>query len=526
MQLYSQPRQQTPLFNHTEPAGFIASGDNDFFLSVTPTTSQVFSPTQLPGCQISIPPQTENVDTLRIAPHEGMSIFDRQVFSRPFEQLYRAALLTIRSPENQDHFTRTGQYSPAAQMAIDKFIAMVEAKSAPTTSPAMRAFLEGPLTLIEVEAWQQFVSELPTECTAQAMAPTTWKPVGAQELHDVLSTEPAFAQFLQQQEGHQFVIDLMGAINKKAAGMLPTDHGVALVFRFDSTYGAVSHTALGALWRDETGKLCMGIAHQESVPGSEANGGVWTGVVYDTFDTSRDYPGGKAPVIESIRLAGFPSVNVFPCPRPEAIKPAVANLAGPDKTHPYGATDNWNDRKRGTLPEERPFETCFNVTHKVLAELYDVKVPQTPTLPTTLWEMRPFTSMSATDFETVSISSGEYTKSIDLANIANEPPDDIRKVFATIGEKWGLSQSWDVCSPLRSSKQSIVMTPGETGLNLPSGVQNIKFISIPPKLHLDGKPVLAGQTYSFDQTKNMIYLGKEKSRPILIVATFQNRAKL
>lgn len=526
MQIHSQPRQQAPLVPRSEPAEFIATSICDFCPTVTPTTSQVFSPTHLPKNKFSISPQTENVDNVRVTSSEGMSIFDRQVFSRPFEQLYRAALLAKRSPENQEHFNNTGKYSPAAILAIDKFMAIVEAKSAPTPSAPMLTFLEGPLTLIEAEAWLQFLSTLPAGSTVQAMPATTWKPVNAQELRAVLSTEPAFSQLLQEQEGNQFVIDLMGAINMRTVDMLATDNGVALIFRFDSTYGAVSHVALGSLWRNEIGKLCMGIAHQESLPGSEASGGVWTGVVFNTFDTSSDYPGGRAPVIESIKLAGFPSVNVFPCPRPEAIKPAVAQLAGPAKIHPYGATDNWNDRKRGTLPEDRPFETCFNVTHKVLAELYDVKVSQAPTLPTTLWDMRPFTSMSGTDFVTVSIGSGEYTKSIDLAHIANEPADEIRKVFATIGEKWGLSQTWDVCGSLRSSKHSIVMNAGETGLTLPRGVQNIKFINSPPQLTLGDKPVLAGQTYSFEQTRKMVYLGKEKSRPLLIVAAFQDRAKL
>jgi hypothetical protein len=192
------------------------------------------------------------------------------------------------------------------------------------------------------------------------------------------------------------------------------------------------------------------------VPPSDAKKEVPRGVVYDKFDTSSTFPGGHAPVVESMKLAGLPSVNVFPCPHPEAIVQAVAEIAGEENANPYGATDNWRNNNRGQFSSERPFETCFNVTHKVLAQLYGAQASQGPFLPNILEAMRPFVSIPSDQFNTVAIANGKDTKAVDLVDVARQPANDIIKIFFAVCEKWGLSGTWDVRGQSRTSKHSTV----------------------------------------------------------------------
>ncbi len=493
-----------------------------------PSTQQVFSPNHLPGVTTPklVPDQPPGL--LRVADHQGLGLFDRSVFSQPFAHAYRAAKAAIQHPENREHMAKTGAYSPTAKAAVDRFTALVAAKSAETTasSAARSSFLEGPLNKFEMDAWMAFVAKLPASYTNEVVPASSWKKIDVEEMRSVLANEPAFGQFLDKPQGARFVHELTHAVNAKSAEMLSTDKGFALVFRFDNTYGTAGHTALASLWRGEQGELRMGITHQESVPGNKASGGVFTGVVHDTFDTSATYPGGKAPAIESIKLAGLPSVNVFPCPRPEAIVAATAEIAGQDKAHPYGATDNWNESKRGTLPDGRPFETCFTVTHKVLAQLYNAKTSPQPTLPHVLVAMRPFASMPEEQFQQVSIGSGKSAKTVNLQTVEQQSAGEIVQVFKTVAEQWGLYGSWDVSSQSRSSKSNVVFSPDQKGFNLPDGARHFKFISQPAHLTLNGKPVLAGPTYTREEAAEMVYTGKEKSKPALVVSTVFRQAKL
>jgi hypothetical protein len=208
---------------------------------------------------------------------------------------------------------RTGSYSPAAKIAVDNFAALVATKSANTaaSAAARSSFAEGPLTDFEKFAWLQFVDETVPSHVREPIPINGWKNLEIQELHDVMQTEPGFARFANKPEGVKFIHELKNAINEKYSQMLGTDKGMALVFRFDSAYSAVAHTAVASLWRDATGKLCMGVAHQESVPPSDAKTDVPRGVVYDKFDTSATFPGGFAPVVESMRLAGLHQLMYF-----------------------------------------------------------------------------------------------------------------------------------------------------------------------------------------------------------------------
>lgn len=495
--------------------------------SATSSSQQVFSSSHMPGVNTPpVPEQQAGMPSVQRATAER-SIFVPTLISKAFQAVYMAAHSAIRSPENQAYMAKTGSYSPAAKIAVDKFTALVATKSANTaaSSAARSSFADGPLTAEEKYAWMQFVNEMPESYKSEFVPLSKWKKIETQELHDVLQTEPAFARFIDKNEGAKFINELKNALNEKSSEMLSTDKGMALVFRFDSAYSAVAHTAVASLWRDENGKLCMGVAHQESVPPSDAKNDVPRGVVYDKFDTSATFPGGFAPVVESMKLAGLPSVNVFPCPHPEVIVPAVQEIAGEEKANPYGATDNWRNNNRGKLPSGRPFETCFNVTHRVLAQLYGTQASQAPLLPNVLVAMRPFVSIPEQQFETVSIPSGKEKKEFALKQIADQPAEDIVKTFLHIGENWGKGGRWDVRGQAQTTKRSVILNPGQ-GINLPPGANALKFIVDPAMLTLNGKPVKAGIAYTKEEAEMMIYTGTEKSRPINFVAAIPEKAKL
>lgn len=128
-------------------------------------------------------------------------------------------------------------------------------------------------------------------------------------------------------------------INEKAATMDATDKGMALVFRFPGTYGEVGHIAVGSLWRDEKGAVQLDISHQESMAPTPKSGNVYTGRIFDTFDTAAHYPTGIAPVVEGMKLLGPPSVNVFPVPFPERLAPYTRAFKDHEVT--YGPTEDW-----------------------------------------------------------------------------------------------------------------------------------------------------------------------------------------
>lgn len=521
-----QSPRQTP-FPEQEQIAPSSKPNTTSSTTTTTTTQQVFSTGHIPGTNAPpVPVQPAGVPSVQQAATD-LCIFVPKYVSKAFQAVYTAANTAIKSPENQAYMAKTGSYSPAAQVAVDKFAALVATKSASSTASAAArsSFAEGPLTDFEKFAWLQFVDENTSAYDGKLMPINEWKKVGIQELHDALQKDPGFARFVNKPEGMKFIHELTNVINEKYGEMLNTDKGMALIFRFDSAYNAVAHTAVASLWRDVNGKLCMGVAHQESVPPSDARTDVPRGVVYDTFDTSSTFPGGFAPVVESMSLAGLPSVNVFPCPYPEAIVPAVQEIAGEANANPYGATDNWRNNNRGKLPAERPFETCFNVTHKVLAQLYGTQASQAPLLPNVLIAMRPFVSIGNDEFNTVTLVSGNEKKDIELQKIAAQPPTDIVKTFMHIGEAWGKWQRWDVDGQTRTSKLSAVLNPGES-ISLPQGAKAIKFLAAPAMLTLNGQPVKADITYAKEEAERMVFNGNQKSKPINFVVSISKAAKL
>ncbi len=538
MRIDPQSPRQTSFPEQEQVASSSTQNTSSSTQTTTSTTQQVFSTAHISSTNApSAPEQSSDVPRVKEARKE-LSIYSKVVFSKPFQKTYEAARAAIRNPANQEFMAKTGNYLPETKRAVDNLLALVSTKSAKTaaSSAARTAFADGLLTKDEANEWMQLVNEMPESYKKEFGQLTKWIKIETQELYDVLRTEPGFARFVDKPEGRKFIDELKNVLNKKGEEKLPSDRGMALVFRFDSAYGAIAHVALASLWRDEGGKLCMGIAHQESVPPSDPQRDVVRGVVYDKFDTSSTYPGGYAPVVESMKLAGLPSVNVFPCPHPEAIVQAVQELSGEEKANPYGATDNWMDNNRGLLPPERPFETCFNVTHKVLARLFGAVATQAPLLPNILIAMRPFVSIPPDQFNTVTISDGVNKKQIDIIEIAKQPVSDRVNTFTTVGEIWGLSGTWDVHAQSRTSKHKIMFTPNQVGIPLPQGVRSIKFLTKPAMLILGGKQVHAGIAYTKEETEAMIYMGKEKkelrfvaSAPIeevIFVAPVLSSAKL
>lgn len=511
-------RTQTPPSIQTGQA----AGEREIKEAVSTTTQKIFSSTHLSSANNVTPTQTISTNTISVKAHDGLGLFDRVVFSKPFEKRYLAAKEAIRNPENQEHMAKTGQYSPAAKKAVDKFVSIVAGKAAATdtAAAAKKVFLEGPLTAVEEEAWKQFAAQLPDSYSDQLKSTANWQQVSKQEIQTALSKEPAFALFMDKPEGADFVEKLTVSINKKSEEMLPTDRGMALTFRFDSAYGTAGHVALGSFWRDEAGTLCMGLCHQESVPGSEKKP-IWTGVTYNTLDTSKEYLGGMAPVVESMKFSGLPSVNIFPCPNPQAIVNTTKNISGVENSHPYGPTETWNNGKKWKYAD-KPFETCFNVTHKVMAKLFNVKAASAQTLPAILLKMRPFVSIPEPEFEIIEVGLGGKQKmALDLEITDKLPFNQQASIFQTIGETWGLSAAWDVNKTSHTQKGQVAITPGQVGINptFAANATQFKFISFAKGLKLGTADVKPGKSYSKDELKNMIYTGKENKKLSILAAT-------
>ncbi len=505
------------------------------------SSSRLFSPSHRRGASIPTSSLLNNQNPIIVKSYQGMGIFDSAVFSQPFAKRYHNAKALLNSPGNRKHFEQTGEFSPEAKKAVDKFLSIVAGKSSSlnTTSAPRQVFLEGPLNEIEVEAWTDFVAALPPDYLNTSLATNNWQPVSTTELRQALLTEPGFAPFIDTPKGNFFVSDLATVINQKSAGMLVTDKGMALTMRFDSTYDAVSHVALASLWRDDAGKLCMGICHQESMPANNTNRKLITGVTYNTFDSSKDYPGQIAPVIESMKFAGLPSVNVFPCPNPKAIINTTNNIAGMDKAHPYGPTETWGNKRQYA---DKKFETCFNVTHKVMAKLYNVKTQHQPTLPDILKSMRPLVAISPDEFNEVTVevrannNQDSNTKiAVSLDDIESQKPLIQIPVFQKIGMLWGLSMPWDVnktTDTIHLGKK--VMKPGQTGLVPASvkGATQFKIIAKSSGLQLHGADVLTKKSYSLEELSQMTYTGTKDETFVIIgsvprsAATETSRAKL
>jgi hypothetical protein len=354
--------------------------------------------------------------------------------------------------------------------------------------------------------------------------------ISNQELSNVVFGNNCFPQFHDKPEGAQFVAELMEVVNQKMKQMKPTDKGMALVFRFPGTYGAVGHVALGSLWRNSQGQLQLDISHQESIASQpEIKRNAYTGKIFDYFDTHEHYPGKIAPVIESMKLFGLPSVNVFPVPYPEVLRPYTQAFMKIGHFTPYGATHQWKPAKgSGAEPAIRP-ETCFNVFYKTWNKLNGSHVNWEPTLPNVFLKIKPLLGIPAEAFTKFLDKNGkEHT-----LEEACKDEDKAVGIFMQIGTQWIGSGGADINGKIPLQVSAATIKNGKTGIPLKDGVRAFKFTNETRALQglsLDGKPVIKDKVYTADEASRMKYVGNKDSITISYVAPMAvskiGRAKL
>ena len=492
--------------------------------SVKPTQQDLFSSLNRMEARQANSPDPRST-TPQVSELKDTGIFSSRAFSSEFKEAYIAARVAIESPENKYYENQLGWLSPPAEAAVKKLAAVVANKSNNSASAqaARSAFTLAALTPNEQTAWAALVDKLPPVYKVYLPTCSPWRKVEKNEVVAALASDAAMAEMIQRPEGLKFIDDLVNALNQKTEFMTATDHGMAITFRFPECYGSTAHIALAGAWRDESGRLKISICHQESVPidKEESN---YKGVVYDRFDTSSDYPGQIAPAAESMRLAGPPSANVFPCPHPEAIVKATLDFAGQENARQYAPTLTWLP-KRGIQSNGLPPETCFNVTHKVLAAMYYATTHEEQLLPNILVKMAPFSSYNHQQFETLKLPNN---RSVNINDIPSLEFAEQAFLFLSIGSKWGLDMPWDVPIQTRSQPCNITMTPGQIGIELPPNARGIKFSKPPAGLKLDGKAVQHRKTYSPSEAARMVYAGTGKDGKFIAVTStpIKSQAKL
>lgn len=492
--------------------------------SVKPTKQDSFSSAHRIQSQ-GVATSDSTLTTPKVSELNHTSIFSSRAFSPEFKEAYIAARVAIESPENKYYENQLGWLSPNAEAAVKKLASVVASKSSNTTSAAAArtAFNMSGLTQNEQTAWSILTEKLPPVYKTDLPTCSPWRNVEKNEVAAALSADSAMADMIKRPEGEKFLKGLVNALNLKTQNMTPTDHGMAITFRFPDCYGSTGHIALAGVWRDEIGRLKISICHQESVPidKEESN---YKGVVYDRFDTSSEYPGQVSPTVECMRLAGPPSANIFPCPHPEAIIQATRDIAGQENARQYAPTYTWLP-KRGIQPHGAPPETCFNVTHKVLAAMYYATPHDEQLLPDILIKMAPFSSYTHQQFETLKLPNNR------MVNVKDIPSLEFSEqafLFMSIGGKWGLDMPWDVPIQTKSQPHNVTMKPGQTGIPLPLHSRGIKFSKPPIGLTLDGMSVKHRKTYSTAEAARMVYTGTGKDGKFIGVTSIElnSQAKL
>ncbi len=480
--------------------------------SVTPSSEKPFSPAHLPGSKQTVAgsekPSEENA-TIQPAKEKP---FEQKKFSARLARAEEKARIALDSEKNKMYQTQLGILSPEAEKAVNHYNALFHAKSSdPGTRSAVRsAFDENFISPDEEQGWQDIQNRLPVETQIHTV---TSRPLGVtekQELSQAIFRSPGFALFAGKPEGNRFIEELMQVVNQKVATMGPTDKGMALVFRFPATYGEVGHIAVGSLWRNEAGELHMDVSHQESMAPTAQSGHVYTGRIFDTFDTAKHYPTKIAPVIEGMKLFGLPSVNVFPVPFPEILAPYTRLFK--DHEVSYGATEDWAPAEKSTIPQNIHKETCFNVTHKTLARMFGMTTTHAPLLPTVFEKMKAFAGIPEEKFNEFHMKG----KKISLEQASADKALAVL-AFMNIGSSWIDSGPADVNGKIRVHRGRLKFQPGQVGFSLQEQVKAFKFGSEAPALkdlRLDGKPVIKGKVYTAEEAQRMTYLGKEPSKEI------------
>lgn len=497
-------------------------------VSVTPRSEKPFSPNHLPdskGATAERKKSTEKNTTIQPAKEKP---FEQKNFSERLARAAEKARAALGSEKNQMYQTQLGILSPEAEQAVNQYSALFQAKSSdPGTRSAVRtAFDENFITPDEEQRWQDMQRKIPANTDIHPVASRRLEKVNSQELEQAIFREPGFALFAGKSEGNRFIGELTAVVNQKAATMAPTDKGMALVFRFPGTYGDVGHIAVGSLWRNEEGQLRMDVSHQESMAPTATSNHVYTGRIFNTFDTAASYPTKIAPVVEGMKLFGLPSVLVFPVPFPEILAPYTQVFEEHEVI--YGATDDWAPAKnaikqrdadktkppsqRSGVPQNIHTETCFNVTHKTLARMYGMTTSHEPLFPSLFEKIKGFAGIPEKEFKTFKIDGKDLT----MQQVATHQAHSV-KTFKIVGPAWIDSGPADVNGKMRLQSRQLKFQPGQVGFPLEGLVRAFKFASETPflkDLHLDGKPVIKDKVYTAEEALRITYHGKEPSKDI------------
>jgi hypothetical protein len=517
-------------------------------ISVNPNSTASSSPrtdfatTHRPGSNVASPATPSNAISIKDC--RGTPTFSEGL-SPQFKRACEAAEQAFFSAENVEYFDMTGRLSPAAADAIHRLSALVTLKSSDDRASAImrHTFQESKLTPEEATVWLRFASRLPDSFWTEPVRAANWHPASKAELRETLARDDAFKPFLDKPEGQRFVSELADALAKKSANMNPTDTGFVFTMQFAHAYGTVNHIAGGSFWRDVDGKLQMGIIHQESFPGTikfdnpasavkpktvdspadkksttATPTGIAVGKVYDHLDTTADHPDKRGTMIESIKLAGMPAVNLFPCPAPQAI-PKIAKSLNATGFHPYGPTATWNNGDRGKLPQDRAFQCCFDVTGRAMHVAFQMLAPRLHLLPNNLDNMRFLASIAPGEFDTVDIPNGKGTQRVQVRDINKLDVKGQNLVFKTIGSDWGRNNAWDVPPQTSSQIGPVTIKPGE-GMKKLAQDQYFKFIGSTKGLTLDGATVRPEKVYTAAEGERMkIAANAEPLKTMIIITT-------
>ena len=494
--------------------------------SVTPSQEAVFSKNHISEKK-SVPAAAEkSPDTPTVTQSDKEKVFQKKQMSRRLERAEEKARQALGSEKNKMYQTNLGILSPEAEEAVNHYAALFNAKSSnPGVPNAVRdAFDENFITPDEEQRWQDIQRQLPAALTSHGGASVPIGSIKESEMSSAIFREPGFRVFEGTRQGMQFVKELMQIVNKKSAAMAPMDKGMALVFRFPGTYGAVGHIALGSLWRDANGAVQLDISHQESMAPTPKSGNVYTGRIFNTFDTAAAYPTGIAPVVESMKLFGPPSVLVFPVPFPERLAPYTQLFKDHEVT--YGATEGWLPGKKSTISAKIHKETCFNVTQKTLARLFGITTTHEPLLPILLPKMKGLAGIPKEKFTEFMIKNKKQT----LESTASDE-SLATAVFMDVGPNWIMQGTADVEGKTTLESCDLKFQPGQQDVKRPEMVHGFKFSSEAPALkdlRLDGKPVTKGKVYSAEEAGRMVFIGKEPPKGIryVVAVPLKGQAKL
>jgi hypothetical protein len=459
-----------------------------------------------------------SANPIHIARHQGAPLFS-EGFSRNFGRAYASACAVLQSPSSIKHYEEHGKFSPEDAQAIYRLVSIVALKSGDDHAQiaARLAHREDKLTSGETAAWMNFINRLPEHFKNEMPPSAQWKPVGKTELREVLCTDSAFAKFINEPEGIKFVDELVNAINNASAQMGFTDKGLSFTLHFAHAYGSINHIAAGTFWRDDSGQLKMQLIHQESFPPTKATGNIAVGRVYSYLDTTEDHPEKKGTMVESMKLAGMPAVNLFPCPAPEMLEP-FTRLLHAVGLHPYGPMEDWNDNNKGNLMAARAFECCFDVTVRALYVVNNLMAERVHLLPDHLERMQYLASIPVGQFDTVNIPGSKGQRTVRIKDINTLPFKDRYAVFKAVGSAWGRNMLWDVNPQTTTEQHTLTIQAKEKGIFLKPG-QRLKFVQKPNGLMLDGKQVQAEKTYTNEEARRMNYAGEKSLSATIIVAT-------